>query len=96
MGIMKCVMLYVLSKLDHDFDDVVVLQNCMDMLKSEPGSSTEKHIMLSNDVNQVAGTKAEEVSVVKMEEGSETSSSFVVKTEPVVSCMFVCIECYAH
>jgi hypothetical protein len=94
MVITKYVMFCVMSKLNCDFDIMVVLQNCMDMLKSELYSSTEKRIMSSDEVNLVVGIKVEEVSVVKMEEDRETTSPPVIKTELPVSCMSVCIQCY--
>jgi protein associated with RNAse G/E len=88
-------MFYVLSKLNHDFDITVVLQNCMDMLKSEPYSSTEKHIMLSDEVNEVVGIKVEEITELNEEEDGESTSP-VIKIEPPVSSISVCIQCYAR
>jgi hypothetical protein len=75
---------------------MVVLQNCMDITKSKPGSSPDTHVMSSDDGNQVVGIKVEEVTDMKREEDPEPETSALTKTEPAVSCMFVCIQCYAH
>ena len=66
----------------------VVLQNCMAVLKSETPSS--------DDTNRVVGIKVERVTDVEGEEGTERSSSALIMTEPAVSCMSLCIQCYAH
>jgi hypothetical protein len=43
---------------------VVVLQNVMDLLKSEPGSSDETRVTSTVDGNEVIGIEAERVSHV--------------------------------
>jgi hypothetical protein len=84
----KCVILNIMSKLNHNFDS---LQNCMDMLKSEPGPCTGACPMSSDNGNQVFGIKEEEVTDIKVEEDPEPTASPRIKTEPAVSCLCVCV-----
>jgi len=64
---------------------VLVLQNSMDLLKGELGSSTEMCVAYSLDINEVTGVEAERVSVIKVEEDQEARTIPVIKTEPKVS-----------
>jgi hypothetical protein len=96
MVIIKCVILYVTRKLGIDVDGIVGLQNCMDILKSEPGSSSEKCLMSSDDGNQVVSIKTEEVTDMKVEGGPGPTTPAVIKTEPAVSCMSVWVQCCVH
>lgn len=89
MVIIKCVIQYIMSKVNHNFDGMTVLQNCVDVLESEPGSHTEKRLMASNDGNQVAGIKVEDAIGIKQEDDLVPTTSAFIKTEPVVSPMSV-------
>ena len=84
----------------HNSDEMVVLQNCMDTLQSEPGPCSGTCPMSSDNVNQGVGIKVEEVSDMKVEEDPEPTTSPLIKTEPSVSCVCVCvcvcIDCYSH
>jgi uncharacterized protein YraI len=64
---------------------VVVLQNSMDILKGELGSCTETYATCTVDGNQVTGTEAERVSVIKKEEDQDARTIPIIKTEPKVS-----------
>ena len=94
MVTIKCGIMYVMSTLNHDFDGMVVLQNCMDTLKSEPGQCTGTGLMSSDEGNQVVVIKVEEVMDIKAEEDPEPPTSPVIKTEPAVSCLCVCVSVY--
>jgi hypothetical protein len=85
-----------MSKVSHNVDGVVGLQNCMDVLKSEPGSSIGTYHMSSDGGNQFVGIKAEVVTDVKVEEDPWPGTSTGIKTETAVSCMYLCIQIYAH
>jgi hypothetical protein len=69
---------------------MVVLQKCMNMLKSELGSHTETCLTSSGDGNHVFGIKAEEVADIKEEDDPGPTTSAAIKTEPVVS-WYVCV-----
>ena len=94
MVTVKCGIMYVMSKLNHDFDGMLVLQNCMDALKSEPVPCTGTGRMSCDDGNQVVGIKVEEVTDIKAEEDPEPTTSPLIKTEPAVSCLCVCVCVY--
>jgi hypothetical protein len=87
-----------MSKLNHNFSGMMGLQNCMDIMKSEPGLCTGTGLLSSDDGNEVVGIKVEEVADIKVEEDPEPTTSLLIKTEPEVSCLClcVCIQCYAH
>jgi hypothetical protein len=70
----------------------VFLQNSVAVLKSEPPSGLRS----SDDTNQVVGIKVEGIADVEDEECREPSSSPLIMTETSVSCMSLCIQCYAH
>ena len=76
----------------HNSDEMVVLQNCMDTLQSEPGPCSGTCPMSSDNVNQGVGIKVEEVSDMKVEENPEPTTSPLIKTEPAVSCL--CVSVY--
>ena len=84
----------------HNFDGMVVLQNCMDILKSEPGPCSGSCQMSSDNGNQVIGIKVEESADMKEEEDPWPAKSTGIETEPAVSCLCVCvcvcIECCPH
>jgi hypothetical protein len=62
----------------------MVLQNSMDLLKGEPGTSNETGVTSTVDGNDVIGTEAERVSEVA---DQETATVPTIKTEPSVSCV---------
>ena len=78
-----------MNKVSCDVEGVVGLQNCMDITKSEPGSSTGTCQMSSDDGNQFVSIKVEDVTDVKEEEDPGPAASTGIKTEPAVSCMSV-------
>ena len=72
---------------------VVVLQNSMDLLKGELGSSSQTCVTATVDVNEVTGVEGERVCVIKEEEDQEARTVPVIKTEPKVSCVPVVSVC---
>jgi hypothetical protein len=74
---------------------VLVLQDCMDLVKAEPGSCTETCITSSCEQNEVTGIKVE-VTDVTEEEGQELVTSSVVKAELEVRYMYVCVLSVVH
>ena len=66
---------------------VVVLQNSMDLLNSEPGSSNETRVTSTVDGKEVTGIEAERVSDVSEVADQETVTIPAIKTEPNVSCV---------
>jgi hypothetical protein len=73
---------------------MVVLQNCMDILHSEPGPCSDIFQMSCDNGNQVVGIKVEEVTDLKEEEDLWATTSTGIETEAAVSC--VCIACCSH
>jgi hypothetical protein len=73
---------------------VLVLQNSMDLLKGELGSSSETCVTSSLDINEVTGIEGERISVIKVEEDQEGRTIAVIKTEPKVS--FVSVVIVTH
>jgi len=69
---------------------MLVLQNCMDISKHEPGLCSETCHTSSGDCNQIIGIKVEEVISIKEENGPEPISLPIIKTEHEVSCTSVC------
>jgi hypothetical protein len=80
----------------HNVDGMVVLQNYMDILKSEPGPCTGTCQMSSDEGKQFVGIKVEEVADMREEEDPEPTTSPLIKTESAVSCLCVCVSCLAH
>jgi len=66
---------------------VVVLQNSMDLLNCEPGSSNETRVTSTVDGKEVTGIEAERVSDVSEVADQETTTIPAIKTEPNVSCV---------
>ena len=64
---------------------VVVLQNHMDLLQCELGSSSKTHVKSFINGNEVTATEAETVSHITEEEGQEPMTIPEIKTEPNVS-----------
>jgi hypothetical protein len=91
MVIVDCVILCIIRKISHNIDGLVGLQNCLDILKSEPGPCTGTYQLSSDDGNQVVSIKGEYVGDIKVEEHPGPATSTGIKTEPAVSCMCVCV-----
>jgi len=68
----------------------------MDKLQSEPGPCTGTCLMSSDGGNQVVGIKVEDGADLKLEEDPLPTTSPLIKTEPLVSCVSVCASCLAH
>jgi len=66
---------------------VVVLQNTMDLLNSEPGSSNETRVTSTVEGKEVTGREAERVSDILEVADQETTTVPAIKTEPNVSCV---------
>ena len=66
-------------------NSVVVLQNCMDLQKDEPGSTNKTCVSSILNGNEVIGIEAEIVSDMAEEEDREPKPIPVIKTEPKVS-----------
>ena len=78
-----------MSKLSHDFKGVMFLQNCVDLLRSDPGLCSETCQLSFDGENQVIGIKVEEVADTK-EGGDPQPVTFqTVRTESGVSFMSV-------
>jgi len=66
---------------------VVVLQNTMDLLNSEPGSSNETRVTSTVDRKEVNGIEAESVSDISEVADQETVTILAINAEPNVSCV---------
>jgi hypothetical protein len=85
-----------MSKIMHNIEGCVALQNCMDMLKSEPGSCIGTCQKSSDDGNHFVDIKVERITDIKVEEDPGPATSIGIKPEPAVSCMSVCIQISVH
>jgi hypothetical protein len=73
-------------------NDLLILQNCMDLVKVEPGScSEETYLTSSHNENQVVDIKVEDCSVGEQEEDPLEIPFTPLNSEYDVS--FVCIYC---
>ena len=66
---------------------VSVLQNSMDLLKGEVGSSSKTCATSTVDGNEANGVEAERVLDITEEEEQGPTTITVIKTEPNVSCV---------
>ena len=66
---------------------VVVLQNSMDLLKGERGSSCKTCATSTGDGNEADGVQAERFLDITEEGNQEPTTITVIKTEPNVSCV---------
>jgi len=64
---------------------VVVLQNSMNLLEGELGSSNKTHVTSTLVGNQVAGIEADWATEIKAEEDQEPTTILEIKMEPKVS-----------
>jgi hypothetical protein len=88
---MNYVILYMMHKVTHNIGGVMGLQNCMDVLKSEPGPCTGTCQISPDDGNEVSGKRGEEVTCIKVEEDPWPATSTGIETERAVSCVYVCV-----
>ena len=86
----------MMKKVSHNVEGLAGLQNCMDILKSEPGSCTGTGQMSSDDGNQFVDIKVEDVTDIEEEEDPWPETSTGIKTEPAVSFMSLFIQVYAE
>jgi hypothetical protein len=75
---------------------VMVLQNSMDLLKGEFGSSSKTCVTSTVDGNNVTGIEAERVTYIQEEEGQEPMKIPVIKMEPKVRGVPVVSVCTIH
>jgi hypothetical protein len=68
----------------------MVLQNCVDPLRSDRASCSETCLRSTDDGNEIVGVKVEEASGIKEEELPEPIPFRTIKTEPEVSFVAVC------
>jgi hypothetical protein len=74
-------------------NDLLILQNCMDLLKVEPDScSEETYLTSSHNENQVVDIKVEDCSVGEEEEEDPLVIPFT-PLNPECDVSFVCIDC---
>jgi hypothetical protein len=73
----------------HYFKSMVVLQNCMDVLKPEHGSCSNSSLTSFHGANEITGIKVEEVTDITEEENQESVTPEVLKMEPDVSFFLV-------
>jgi hypothetical protein len=75
-------------------NNVLILQNCMDLLKVEPGSCSETYLTSSHNANHAVDIKVENCSVG---EGSEEEEDPLpipfTPMNPEYDVSFVCIDC---
>jgi hypothetical protein len=76
-----------MTKICHNFDGEVGLQNCMDILKSERGPCAATGQTSSNDGNQFVAKNVEDFATIKLEEDPGPAASTGIKTELAVSCV---------
>ena len=75
---------------------VMVLQNRMDLLQGEFGTSSKTCVTSTFNGNKVTGIEAERVTHIQEEEGQETRIIPVIKREPKVSGVPVVSVCTFH
>ena len=88
MVLVKCILFHVMRYYSHCFKSLVVLQNCMDLLKPEHGSYSDSSLTSSHGGNEISGIKVEEVTDIAKEENQESVTPEVLKMEPNVSFFF--------
>jgi hypothetical protein len=90
MFIMNYVLFHVKRDHSQDCNSMMVLQDCMDVVKGDPGSCNEACSESSDDGNQVYGLKIEEDTDIKEEDDSEQINCPVTGTESEVSLGSAC------
>jgi len=88
--VMNCVVVRVMKEHCNDFKSMVMLQNCMGLVKGEPGSCS---VPPPNCETVEVSTKAEEAIDIKEENNSEAIALPVMETEHAVRlhAHFVCV-----
>ena len=89
---MNCVVLCVMKEHSHDFKSMVMLQNCMGLVKGEPGSCS---VPPPNGETVEVSTKAEEAIDIKEENNSEAITLPVMETEHAVRLHAHCVCVHA-
>jgi hypothetical protein len=94
--VMMCVLLRVMNEHSHDFKSVLVLQNCMGLIKDEPDSGSEARVTTLDDGTEEGNIKVEEFDMkveetldIK-EENSEGLKSPTMEAEPEVN-VWACV-----
>jgi len=94
--VMNCDVLRVMKEHCHDFKSMVMLQNCMGLVKGEPGSCC---VPPPDGETVEVSTKAEETIDIKEENNSEAITLPVMETKHAVrlhaqfvcACVCVCV-----
>ena len=93
---MKCILLHVMNEYSRDFKRVLVLQNCMGLIKDKPDSGSETCVTTLDDGTEEGNIKVEEVDIKDeetldmKEENSEGTAFPSIKPEPEVS-VWACV-----
>jgi hypothetical protein len=72
-------------ELSPNFKRLMFFQNCVDLLRSDPGSGSEMCLMSFDGENQVIGIKVEEVVDTAEERDPHPITFRTIKTESEVS-----------
>jgi hypothetical protein len=75
---------------------MLILQNCVDIVRDEHGSCTEMYPTSSGDGKQFVFVNIDDVTHIKQEDDPELTTSTVIKTEPAVSCMSLWVRCSVY
>jgi hypothetical protein len=74
-------------------NDVLILQNCIDLLKVEPGSCSDTCLTSSHNENKVLDVKVEDCSVGEREEEEDPLLTTFTPMNPEYDVSFVYIDC---
>ena len=75
---------------------MVTLQNCLDALRGGRKSCTETCSTASGDGKQFVFVNDDDDTVIKQQKDREPMTSTTIKNDPLVSCMSLCVDCYAR
>ena len=102
---MKCVLFQIMKEHSRDFKSVVLLQNCMGLIKGEPDSGSEACVTALDDGSEEFSLEVEEADIndyetkIKVEElvdiKEENPEAIIfppIKTEPEVSVWGLCVR----
>ena len=84
MIVINCIPFHIMKDESNDFKSMVLLQNSMDLLEGEGGSSNETCVIFSADGTEEVSTKIEEAVDVKEENVREAITFPSTKTETEV------------
>jgi hypothetical protein len=90
MFIVNCALFHVKREHSQDCNSMMVLQDCVDVVKGDPGSCNEACSASSDDGNQVYGLKIEDDADMKEEDGPELVTSPLTEAEHDASHMTCC------